>query len=428
MSSILTNNSAMVALQTLKSINANLSGTQNEISTGKSISSAKDNSAVWAISKGMSSDVKGFEAISDSLSLGESTVAVAQNGAETVTDLLTDIKGKIVNAQEDNVDREKIQADIVALRDQISSVVGAAQFNGLNLLGGGDDMDILSSLDRAADGTVATANINVESADLRTDATVIASAAAYAAGSGTSGAAAATLNATQSQTLTIAGVPAAVAAGTAFSIGITGTDGDSSSFVAADYTTAGTVVGASEIIYVPSEGDTVADVANGLKDAWDIFAAENGLDSDVLDITATATGLTATSTVTTGTDTIAVRVDTLTSATAGFEKGGGLEALGGIDVSDAEGASAALVSIERLIQTGVDAAASFGANRGRIETQSDFISKLSDSLKSGIGALVDADMEAASARLQALQTQQQLAVQALSIANQSPQTILSLFR
>ena len=428
MSSILTNNSAMVALQTLKSINANLSGTQNEISTGKSISSAKDNSAVWAISKVMSSDVKGFEAISDSLSLGESTVAVAQNGAETVTDLLTDIKGKIVNAQEDNVDREKIQADIVALRDQISSVVGAAQFNGLNLLGGGDDMDILSSLDRAADGTVATANINVESADLRTDATVIASAAAYAAGSGTSGAAAATLNATQSQTLTIAGVPAAVAAGTAFSIGITGTEGDSSSFVAADYTTAGTVVGASEIIYVPSEGDTVADVANGLKDAWDIFAAENGLDSDVLDITATATGLTATSTVTTGTDTIAVRVDTLTSATAGFEKGGGREARGGIDVPDAEGASAALVSIERLIQTGVDAAASFGSNRGRIETQSDFISKLSDSLKSGIGALVDADMEAASARLQALQTQQQLAVQALSIANQSPQTILSLFR
>ncbi|WP_367278676.1 hypothetical protein [uncultured Sulfitobacter sp.] len=47
MSSILTNNSAMVALQTLKSINANLAGTQNEISTGKSIASAKDNSTVW---------------------------------------------------------------------------------------------------------------------------------------------------------------------------------------------------------------------------------------------------------------------------------------------------------------------------------------------------------------------------------------------
>ena len=60
MSSILTNNSAMVALQTLKQINMNLAGTQSEISTGKSIASAKDNSAVWAISKVMSSDVQGF--------------------------------------------------------------------------------------------------------------------------------------------------------------------------------------------------------------------------------------------------------------------------------------------------------------------------------------------------------------------------------
>ena len=56
------------------------------------------------------------------------------------------------------------------------------------------------------------------------------------------------------------------------------------------------------------------------------------------------------------------------------------------------------------------------------------MSKLSDALTSGIGSLVDTDMEAASAKLQALQTQQQLGVQALSIANQAPQTILSLFR
>ena len=66
--------------------------------------------------------------------------------------------------------------------------------------------------------------------------------------------------------------------------------------------------------------------------------------------------------------------------------------------------------------------------QGRIETQSDFISSLVDNLKSGIGTLVDANMEEASARLQALQVQQQLAVQAMSIANQAPQTLLSLFQ
>ena len=92
------------------------------------------------------------------------------------------------------------------------------------------------------------------------------------------------------------------------------------------------------------------------------------------------------------------------------------------------GADDALDKIEGLIQTSIDAAASFGSAQGRLETQADFISGLSDSLKSGIGALVDADMEEASARLQALQVQQQLGVQALSIANQAPQSILSLFR
>jgi flagellin len=102
--------------------------------------------------------------------------------------------------------------------------------------------------------------------------------------------------------------------------------------------------------------------------------------------------------------------------------------LAGIDVSTSGGATSGLAAIEALIDTAIDAAASFGSAQGRIETQSDFVSKLSDSLKTGIGSMVDADMEEVSARLQALQTQQQLGVQSLSIANQAPQTILSLFR
>jgi flagellin len=107
---------------------------------------------------------------------------------------------------------------------------------------------------------------------------------------------------------------------------------------------------------------------------------------------------------------------------------GALSALSGIDVSTEEGADAALASIEGLIQTSIDTAASFGASGKQIDTQLEFVGKLTDLLVSGIGTLVDADMEAASAKLQALQTQQQLGVQALSIANQAPQTILSLFR
>jgi len=107
---------------------------------------------------------------------------------------------------------------------------------------------------------------------------------------------------------------------------------------------------------------------------------------------------------------------------------GGLGALASIDVSSSANATTALGTIETLIGTAVDAAASFGSVEGRIGIQAEFISNLSDSMRAGIGALVDADMEEASARLQALQTQQQLGIQALSIANQQPQNILALFR
>ena len=103
-------------------------------------------------------------------------------------------------------------------------------------------------------------------------------------------------------------------------------------------------------------------------------------------------------------------------------------AVAAYDVSTAAGAATALAGIETQLQNSITAAANFGSVAKRIEIQSDFVKKLSDAMTSGIGALVDADMEEASARLQALQVQQQLATQSLSIANQAPQTLLSLFR
>ncbi|MFK7761927.1 MAG: flagellin [Roseobacter sp.] len=437
MSSILTNNSAMVALQTLKSINMSLGKVQSEISTGKTVESAKDNAATWAISKVMSSDVAGFEAISDSLSLGQATVGVALNASESVTDLLTEIKGKIVNSQEENVDRAKIQTDIDALTSQISSIVGAAQFNGLNLLNDSgiatedQTANILSSLDRGSDGTVTSGEISVDRVNLGTDKAVL-SATVAVAGSANGGAAAAagtTINASDAAvTILATGSQVDADGGTAFSLRLIGTDADSSSFVPADFTS-GTATTASDIVYVAKEGDTAADIGKGLAAAFDIWALENNVSSDQLSVTATATGLAASSSLTDGTDTIQLAVDTVAaSATESHSGAGDLAALGVMDVSTSEGATAALAAIETLIQSSIDTAASLGSSGRRIETQADFVGKITDGLTSGIGALVDADMEAASAKLQALQTQQQLGVQALSIANQAPQTILSLFR
>ncbi|QYK41588.1 MAG: flagellin [Paracoccaceae bacterium] len=401
MSSIMTNTSAMVALQTMKGINANMNKTQSEISTGKTVATAKDNAAIWAISKVMESDVKGFKGIADSLSLGSSTISVARQASETVTNLLTEIKGKIVAAQEENVDRTKIQADISKLRDQIASVVGAAQFNGLNLVNGTQGtVNVLSSLDRGTGGTVATSSISVAAQDL----TAGGYTAAAVLGSNTTGVS------TNGDT-----------AGFALdSGGGTGTlEFDGANFAAGD--SVGVTIGGKTVSYTLSDADVASTspgdiVAVALKQKIEALGfADLAVDYD----SGTAQTLSFTND---GTNDLAVSVQFKNAGS------GGLAALAGIDVTTQSGAAAALGNIEALQQTAINAAAEFGSVQGRIDIQNDFVSKLSDALKAGIGTLVDADMEEASARLQALQVQQQLGIQALSIANQQPQNILALFR
>ncbi len=493
MSSILTNSSAMVALQTLKGINSDLAKTQAEISTGKSVGSAKDNAALWAISKTMESDVQGFKAISESLSLGESTVAVARQGAETVTDLLTEIKGKIVAAQEENVDREKIQTDIDALTSQINSVVGAAQFNGLNMLKGTEGVDILASLDRLSDGSVSASNISVSRNDLSTDAGVYGTGTSLSLNATASAATVSSTGNTEAITftnstdmsgedfeITVAGSTVSFPAGTFSNTtteeqaiqtiagainalgleGITAADNGSDLEITSTrafedveidfngstvtnatatigeraenitFSTAAKVnegdgyrisLGATTATYIAGKDESFEDVANGLKAAIDAAGTE---------------GVT-TRVTTDDTGAVVLKVDNnnatdITGFTAvgaaGGEASGGLFGLDTLDVGTNDGAEAALANVEILIQNSINAAAEFGSSQGRIEIQSDFVGKLTDSLKTGIGTLVDADMEEASAKLQALQVQQQLGVQALSIANQAPQSILSLFR
>lgn len=405
MSSILTNTSAMVALQTLKTINTDLAKVQGEISTGKSIGTAKDNSALWAISKVMESDVTGFKGISDSLSLGESTVAVGRNAAETVTDLLTQMKEKIVAAQEDNVDRDKLNDDVSALKDQIDAVVSAAQFNGLNLVDGTQTtVDVLSSLDRDTSGSVSTSSITVTAQNLSTGSYTANDVFAAGTGSATVSTAADTFvmsldNGGGSDTITIQDGTTAWAAGDKVSI----------------------TIGGETVSYTLTADDAAATtpadiVATGLKDAID----DLNISGLTVDYDSGSPGVLSFTNA--GTTDLAVTGQFANASS------GGLGALATIDVSSASGAATALGNIESLIDTAIDAAAAFGSVEGRIQIQSEFVGKLTDTLKAGIGSLVDADMEAASARLQALQVQQQLGTQALSIANQAPQNILSLFR
>lgn len=395
MSSILTNNGAMVALQTMKNINANLSKVSDQISTGKKVGSARDNSAIWAISTTMDSDVTGFKAISEQLSLGNSTVAVARNGAETITSLLNEMKEKIVSAQSSSVDRSKLQTDIEVLRDQINSVVSAAQFNGTNLLKDGGSIDVLASLDRAADGTVSASNINVARQNLETTEMVYGSSGALSVTT----ASAASIADGASETVTFAG--GEIVEGDSFQVSVGGVDYQ----------------------YVARDGDTLNEVGAALT------AKINDAGIDGVTVTLARAADPATDDVVlTVANASGAAVALAGSDESGGTAGGGLEALASIDVTSDAGATQALTDIEGLIQTAIDASAAFGASQKRLDIQSDFVGKLMDSMKSGIGSLVDADMEEASARLQALQVQQQLGIQALSIANQAPQNILALFR
>ena len=148
MASILTNSSAMVALQTLRSINSGLEGVQSEISTGLKIGDSKDDAAIFAISEVMRSDVAGFEAIKSSLDLGSSSLGVASQAVDNVGNLLEDIKAKIVDAGNPANDATIIQNEITSLVGQVGSIISAAQFNGVNLIdGSAGAFNILASLD-----------------------------------------------------------------------------------------------------------------------------------------------------------------------------------------------------------------------------------------------------------------------------------------
>lgn len=104
-----------------------------------------------------------------------------------------------------------------------------------------------------------------------------------------------------------------------------------------------------------------------------------------------------------------------------------------IDIVTAGGTSqaalqATLVTAEAQLSNAIDAATSLGVTEKTIEGQMTFLGMLTDTLDTGVSAMVDANMEEEAARLQALQVQQQLATQSLSMANQAPQNIMSLFR
>ena len=139
LNSVNTNVGAMIALQNLQQTNAELGTVQNRINTGKKINSAKDNGAIWAIAQNQRAEMGALNAVKDSLQRGQSTVDVAMAAGESISDLLLQMKEKALAATDETLtsaSRDALAEDFDSIRDQITSVIENAQFNGANLLDG----------------------------------------------------------------------------------------------------------------------------------------------------------------------------------------------------------------------------------------------------------------------------------------------------
>jgi flagellin len=382
MSSILTNASALTALQALNMTQQNLATTQSQISTGLKVASAADNAAYWSIAQNLQSDTGVLGAVNSSLAQSQSVLGAATAAINTVITTIHSIQTALSEANNPGADLTQIQTTLTALGHQLSDAVTGASFNGLNLLDGSQDAAPLSFV----------SGYNVSSAGV------------------------ATFNSIGLQTQALTG------AGTT-----------TTTTVAPDITDATTI-----------------GQLNGLADnTATVTTASYG--NDIIDKTTDTTGDTFTVTsvnlagVSTTTTYSAVDKNGTATTVALAASGGGalhvsvattppagMLTQGASDLTNLTVTAATVASTETAVNAALTAVTSYasliGSTANRMTEASTFNSALSTNYTTGISALVDADMNEASTRLQALQTQQQLGVQSLSIANQSSQLILKLFQ
>ena len=176
MISVNTNRGAMVALQSLAATQKDLDVTQNRVSTGKKVSSAKDNGAVWAVANKMGSDVSAYDAVVSSNERAQALLDTGISAGESINDLLVKMKEVALAASQTGLSasaQSSYAASFAEYRDQITSIIGNANFDGQNMVGGTPD-DAVSIGD--ATGTPAN-NITVAGADLSLGGSIVTVAA-----------------------------------------------------------------------------------------------------------------------------------------------------------------------------------------------------------------------------------------------------------
>ncbi len=184
MLSVNTNMGALVALQNLTQTQAQLSSAQSAVNTGLKVSSAKDDGATYAIAQNMRGAVAGYTAVTDSLNRGMSAVDVAMSAGQAVSDLMVQMKEKALAAADTSLDtasRQAMNQDFVALRDQITTIVKNAVFNGFNLVDGSTStIQALASADGARKVTATAQNMSLSGSIVTLKSTSVISTAAKA--------------------------------------------------------------------------------------------------------------------------------------------------------------------------------------------------------------------------------------------------------
>lgn len=186
MLSVNTNSGAMIALQYLNKTENDLQTTQTHINTGLKVATAKDDGATFAIAQNMRGNVSGYQAVSDSLNRGVSTVDVALSAGQSISDLLNELKSKALAAADASLDtasRNALNADFTALRDQITAIVQNANFNGTNLVDGSvTNITALASADGTKKITVAGVTLKLSGSvvTIKTTSTISTQAKASA--------------------------------------------------------------------------------------------------------------------------------------------------------------------------------------------------------------------------------------------------------
>jgi flagellin len=379
MFSINTNAAALTALSSLNTTTAALDQTQTEISTGSRVSSASDNPAIYSIANSMTANQAGLSAVQDSLSYGQSAVSLASSAAAQISSQLASLQQTVTQAQTGGMDQSTMQNQVNAILTNINQMANSATFNGVNLLNG------------------SSPNLSVVQ-DIQGDQLTVANQNATTSGLGLSNLA------TNASAMELS---------------------FNNSFAPANGDKVTLSDGTKNYVFEFSDGSaplTTTPNANTTVFAVQVTPSSQSnmqmVGAMISSMNQQGFGAVLNSN---GSLDIAGKGITEAASTATFTGGG-------VSESAVTGSTAAIAIVQSAVNQMNTKAAVLGAASQQITGMQSFSSSLSNSLTTGLGALTDADMAAESAKLQSLQTKQQLAIQSLSIANQQPQSLMSLFR